>query len=75
MKIGFYSQSFMTVVIYWQILKDKADWWWGVPDKSLHELLIKMTKQRTVPNVFVQGKHLGGCDKTIEKLESNEFFS
>lgn len=42
---------------------------------KMHELLIKMTKQRTVPNVFVQGKHLGGCDKTIEKLESNEFFS
>ena len=41
MKIGFYSQSFATVGKYWQILKDKADCWWGVPDKYLHELLIK----------------------------------
>ena len=26
--------------------------------------LLKMTGQRTVPNVFVKGKHLGGNDDT-----------
>lgn len=48
MKIGFYSQSFMTVGKYWQILKDKADCWWGVPDKSLRDLLNK----KNIKNVF-----------------------
>lgn len=27
--------------------------------------LYEWTKQRTVPNVFIGGKHIGGCDSTI----------
>lgn len=32
--------------------------------------LLEMTGQRTVPNVFVKGKHLGGCDDTLAALKS-----
>jgi glutaredoxin 3 len=28
-------------------------------------LLHKLTGQRTVPNVFVGGQHVGGCDDTM----------
>ncbi|XP_010037548.2 glutaredoxin [Eucalyptus grandis] len=28
--------------------------------------LAEWTGQRTVPNVFIGGKHIGGCDKVLE---------
>jgi glutaredoxin 3 len=31
-------------------------------------LLHKITNQRTVPNVFVGGQHVGGCDDTMAAL-------
>lgn len=33
------------------------------------DTLEKISGQRTVPNVFINGKHIGGCD-TIVKLHS-----
>lgn len=33
---------------------------------AIQEALLQKTGQRTVPNVFVNGEHVGGCDKTIE---------
>ena len=35
--------------------------------------LQAMTGQRTVPNVFVKGKHLGGCDDTLAAIKSGKF--
>ena len=39
-----------------------------VPDngQELQDTLQNMTGQRTVPNVFIKGKHLGGCDDTMK---------
>jgi len=34
--------------------------------------LLEMTGQRTVPNVFINQEHVGGCDKTMEALRSGE---
>ncbi|KAI3382640.1 hypothetical protein SNEBB_005383 [Seison nebaliae] len=34
--------------------------------QDMHQYLINKTKQRTVPNVFVKGEHIGGCDDTFE---------
>nr|O81187.1 RecName: Full=Glutaredoxin [Vernicia fordii]AAC39481.1 glutaredoxin [Vernicia fordii] len=31
---------------------------------DLQNALAEWTGQRTVPNVFIGGKHIGGCDKT-----------
>ena len=56
MKMALFT-SFMTVGKYWQILKDKADCWWGVPDKYLHELLIK----RNIKNIFF-------CEEKYKKI-------
>ncbi|KAK6644320.1 hypothetical protein RUM43_000587 [Polyplax serrata] len=37
------------------------------PDgQEIQNYLFELTKQRTVPNVFVQGKHVGGCDDTMK---------
>lgn len=33
---------------------------------AIQEALLQKTGQRTVPNVFVNGEQVGGCDKTIE---------
>ena len=33
--------------------------------------LAEKSGQRTVPNVFIQGKHIGGCDDTL-KLAAEE---
>ncbi|XP_052195595.1 glutaredoxin [Diospyros lotus] len=32
--------------------------------KEIQAALTEWTGQRTVPNVFVGGKHIGGCDST-----------
>lgn len=32
---------------------------------QLHDALKKITGQNTVPNVFINGKHIGGCDDTL----------
>lgn len=29
---------------------------------DIHSALIEWTGLRTVPNVFIGGKHIGGCD-------------
>ena len=34
--------------------------------------LLEMTGQRTVPNVFINGKHLGGCDDTLAAIRSGQ---
>jgi glutaredoxin 3 len=35
---------------------------------DIQKALEQMTGQRTVPNVFIKGKHLGGCDKTLAAI-------
>ncbi|XP_074310818.1 glutaredoxin-C6 [Silene latifolia] len=32
---------------------------------DIQAALAEWTKQRTVPNVFIGGKHIGGCDSTV----------
>lgn len=29
---------------------------------DIQNALFEITKQRSVPNVFISGKHIGGCD-------------
>ncbi|KAF1501836.1 Thioredoxin reductase 3, partial [Eudyptula minor novaehollandiae] len=33
---------------------------------SIQQVLAELTNQRTVPNVFVNGTHIGGCDSTYQ---------
>ena len=33
--------------------------------KEIQDALEEITKQKTVPNVFVNGNHIGGCDDTL----------
>lgn len=35
--------------------------------------LLEITGQSTVPNIFVNGQHIGGCDKTLAAIASGEF--
>lgn len=32
---------------------------------AMQSALYEITGQRTVPNVFIGGKHVGGCDDTV----------
>ena len=37
------------------------------PEGELYQqLLIEISGQRTVPNVFINGNHIGGCDDTLK---------
>ncbi|KAF9901756.1 hypothetical protein EC991_005730 [Linnemannia zychae] len=38
--------------------------------KYIQAYLAELTKQSTVPNIFISQKHIGGCD-SLQKLESN----
>ncbi|XP_075014988.1 thioredoxin reductase 3 [Calonectris borealis] len=36
---------------------------------SIQQVLAELTNQRTVPNVFVNGTHVGGCDSTYQAYQ------
>ena len=47
--------------------------WWGINEfnvtlcflgdgSAIQAALVQLTGQRTVPNVFIAGQHIGGCD-------------
>ncbi|KAL4634080.1 hypothetical protein ACB092_04G171500 [Castanea dentata] len=39
---------------------------------DIQSALAEWTGQRTVPNVFIGGKHIGGCDTIIEKYQAGQ---
>ncbi|KAG6430913.1 hypothetical protein SASPL_108987 [Salvia splendens] len=39
---------------------------------KIQDALSKIVGRRTVPQVFINGKHLGGSDDTIEAYENGE---
>ncbi len=39
---------------------------------DIQDTLFEMTGQKTVPNVFVNGKHIGGNDDTQKAIASGE---
>mmetsp|Transcript_13453 Transcript_13453/g.34186 ORF Transcript_13453/g.34186 Transcript_13453/m.34186 type:complete len:118 (+) Transcript_13453:198-551(+) len=39
---------------------------------SVQSALLEVTGQRTVPNVFIGGKHVGGCDAVLAADASGE---
>jgi len=43
---------------------------------AIQSALFEKTGQKTVPNVFVSGQHIGGCDDTLGKAQKEpDFFS
>ncbi|KAI3772106.1 hypothetical protein L6452_03281 [Arctium lappa] len=47
-------------------LDEREDGW------KIQDALSEMVGRRTVPQVFINGKHLGGSDDTIEAYESGQ---
>lgn len=39
---------------------------------DIQAALLQWTGQRTVPNVFIGGKHIGGCDSVVAKHQAGE---
>jgi len=47
-----------------------------VPDgEAIQAALLEKTGQRTVPNVFINGEHIGGCDDTMKLHANNELLT
>ncbi|KAM7432941.1 thioredoxin-disulfide reductase [Porites harrisoni] len=42
---------------------------------TIHEKLKEMTGQRTVPNVFIRGNHIGGADDTMKLHEEGKLMN
>lgn len=42
---------------------------------AIQESLLDVTGQRTVPNIFVGGKHVGGCSDLKTKKDNNELYT
>ena len=40
---------------------------------DMQSALLEMTGQKTVPSIFINGKHIGGCDSTVAAIASGEF--
>ncbi|KAE8676255.1 Glutaredoxin-C5 [Hibiscus syriacus] len=47
----------------------------GAQGSQLQDVLEQLTGQRTVPNVFIGGKHVGGCTETVELYHNGELES
>ncbi|XP_057798203.1 monothiol glutaredoxin-S12, chloroplastic-like [Salvia miltiorrhiza] len=47
----------------------------GAQGSQLQKTLEKLTGQHTVPNVFIGGKHIGGCSDTMKLYEEGELES
>jgi glutaredoxin 3 len=41
--------------------------------EQMQAALLEMTGQKTVPSIFVGGKHIGGCDATLAAIASGQF--
>ena len=41
--------------------------------KLIQDSLYDATKQKTVPNIFVGGEHVGGCDDTLAEIGNGTF--
>ncbi|KAJ2850348.1 Glutaredoxin [Coemansia brasiliensis] len=39
----------------------------------IQESLLALTGQRTVPNIFANGHHIGGCSETLDALANGKF--
>ncbi|XP_019096901.1 PREDICTED: LOW QUALITY PROTEIN: monothiol glutaredoxin-S12, chloroplastic [Camelina sativa] len=58
-------------------LKRLQMFWWflaspGSEGSQLQNVLEKITGQYTVPNVFIGGKHIGGCSDTLQLYNKGE---
>ncbi|KAF7153162.1 hypothetical protein RHSIM_Rhsim01G0258800 [Rhododendron simsii] len=42
---------------------------------QLQKVLERLTGQHTVPNVFIGGKHIGGCTDTVKLYRKGELES
>lgn len=43
-----------------------------VEERAVQDALYDLTGQTTVPNIFIGGKHIGGCDATLALNRSGE---
>ena len=77
-KIMFYSKSYCPFCITAkEILKKLAPSGFEIKEldfdangNEIQDSLEDLTNQRTVPNIFIGGKHIGGCSD-LEKLEKS----
>lgn len=37
---------------------------------KMQDSLFELTNQRTVPNIFINGEHMGGCDDILAALKN-----
>lgn len=48
-------------IVYKSLELDKLD-----NGQQVQDMLFEMSGQKTVPNVFIRGQHVGGCDSTLQ---------
>ncbi|XP_008487196.1 uncharacterized protein LOC103523963 [Diaphorina citri] len=56
------NQSFKTIEL--DLLGDNGS--------KIQNALFEKSGQKTVPNIFINGKHIGGCDATMKLFETGE---
>uniref|UniRef100_A0A7N8X587 thioredoxin-disulfide reductase (NADPH) n=1 Tax=Mastacembelus armatus TaxID=205130 RepID=A0A7N8X587_9TELE len=72
-----FSKSYCPYCVKVRSLLKKAVWLHATPVGNFYlllrndgpnyqEMLLEMTGQKTVPNVFINKTHVGGCDKTMQ---------
>ena len=77
-KVMFYSKSYCPFCISAkEILKKHIPSGFEIKEldfdrngNAIQDTLQELTNQRTVPNIFLGGKHIGGCSD-LEKLEKS----
>ena len=54
----------------YKIINDQLIFASGWKEGRMKQIVIKKSGQRTVPNVWVRGKHLGGSDDVVAAIQN-----
>ncbi|XP_036178494.1 thioredoxin reductase 3 isoform X2 [Myotis myotis] len=64
------KELFSSLGVEYNILELDQVGKWNDDGASVQEVLSEITNQKTVPNIFVNKVHLGGCDRTFQAHQS-----
>lgn len=73
-EIVIYTKKICPYCVRAKDLMDKKGWSYTEIDLDLHpdkiKEMVEMSKRRSVPQIFIKGKHVGGCDDLYD-LDAN----
>lgn len=61
-----FRDSLLSTILWREKKKNTEPFFCAEDGTNYQEMLLEMTGQKSVPNVFINKTHVGGCDKTMQ---------